>query len=194
MRSLGIEVLPLADLCLPEPSVSDSDLYLPLKIKAAVISAEAHLPTIGCARSFMIDPLLRYGGGGPQWRWSVPWLGAKEDVVAELIQADNALNSGGYCGPDDRGAIIHTVLCLAWPDARTEVFEGRMKGQFAQLWYGRKNPSDLMPDFAECFVPDGETATIADLDGDLRQWNMDEKQAIDALRRALEASSMSLDI
>ena len=193
MKSLGIEVLSLTDLNVWEPSVCDSDVYIDLKPKAAVISEAFHLPAIGHARSFVIDPLLQYGGGGPQWRWPVPWPGAKEDLAAELIHADNALNLGGYCGYDDRGACFQTVLCLVWPDARSQVFEGRLEGRFAQVWSGRKKSRDLMPDFAECFIPDGETATIADLDGGLPQWNLDQNQAIDALRHALEASSKSLD-
>lgn len=193
MKPLGIEVLPLAAFHVPEPALFDGDLTRALKTKAAMVSAAAGLPAIGHARSFRIDPLLRHGGdGGPQWRWPVPWPGAKQELAAQLIQADNALTRGGYCGPDDRGAFFHTLLCLAWPDARTRVFEGRMEGQFAQLWHGRKKTGDLMPGFADCFLADGETASLADLDDGSGQWNKDEKQAIDALRHALASSGDSV--
>lgn len=184
MTSLGIEVLSLADFYLPEPPVSDSNLYIALRAKAAVISAATELPAISHARSFLIDPLLE--GKGPQWRWPVPWPGTCKDLSTELLQADNALNRGGYCGPDDRGALFQTVLCLVLPDASCQLFEGRMQGQFAQLYHDQTRQDEIVLGFADCFVPDGESATIANLGGDLRQWGRDQTPAIDALRHSLK--------
>lgn len=170
----------MADLHVLEPSVSDRDVIQTLKIKTAVVLSETCIPALGYARSFRIDPLLLHGGGGPHWQWPVPWPGTKEELAAELVQADNALNGGGYCGRNDRGALFHTLLCLGWPDLRCQVFEGRMEGQFAQLFCGGRRSGSLTPDFQDCFVPKGETSALADL----HQRNLDEKQAIDALRHA----------
>lgn len=182
---VGIEVLSLVEVCLPEPTVTESDPYRAANAKAAAIMASTSFPAVGLARSFQIDPLLRYGGGGPQSRWPIPWPGTTEDLAAELFQADDLLNRGGYCGPDDRCAAFHTVLCLVGSDARSQSFEGRMAGQFASLSSKRMKSRAFVPDFADCFVPNGENDVIAELGGSLSEWSRDQQQAIDALRQGM---------
>lgn len=177
----GIAVTSLTDVGLPEPMISTRGLLHSAARRAAVIAAMTDTPTIGHARRFHIDPLLRWGGGGPQWSWPTPWPYASEELAAELKQAHDALDAAGYCGPDDRGAYFRTILSLVWPDAQSEMFEGRIEGQFG-AWGHCNKPGDLIADY---FVPDGETVSLALLTDRARQGYLDQEQAFEALRRAL---------
>ena len=138
-------------------------------------------PTVAPARGFYIDPLLRWGGGGPQWFWPLPWPYATQELAAELRRADIDLDAMGYCGPDDRGAYFRSVLCLVWPDAESQVFEGRLAGQFG-VYGGRNSAGDLIDDY---FVPDGEAVALASLAVDARQRYSDVERAFEALREGL---------
>jgi len=186
----GIEVASLTELGLPDPShpyhphrtKRRDDGLLSATSKASVVATMTDMPTIGLARGFYIDPMLRWGGGGPQWYWPIPWPCASEELAGELSEADDALNASGYCGPDDRGSYFRTVLCLAWPDAESQTFEGRVEGQF-QTW----GPGDLAGDPARYFIPEGEAIDLAHTgEGELQQY-LDQERAFEAFRKAVLA-------
>jgi len=177
----GIEVMSLTEVGLPQPRGSDRGLVDSATAQAAVVAATTAIPAIGHARGFCIDPMLRYGGGGPQWSWPFPWPYASEELAAELKQADAALNASGYCGPDDRGAYFRCVLALVWPDLESLIFEGRVEGQFG-VWGCSHGSADLVEDY---FVPNGETVALASLTDAARQLYWDQEQAFEALRGAL---------
>src|SRR5262245_60452834 len=179
----GIEVMSLTDVGLPEPSGSTRGPLDSATRKAAIVAAMTDTPAIGHARGFYIDPLLRWGGGGPQWCWSLPWPYGSEALATELWEAHRALDGMGYCGPDDRGAYFRTVLCLAWPDAESQTLEGRTAGQFG-VWGHRNKPEDLVADY---FVPDGERLPLASLTDETCPLSPDQEQAFEAFRRAVSA-------
>src|SRR5215510_5457240 len=112
VEGCGVEVMSLTDVGLPEPSGSARDPLRNATRKAAVVAAITYTPAIGLARWFHIDPLVRWGGGGPQWSWSIPWPYENEVLATELWEAHHALSGMGYCGPNDRGAYFRTLLCL----------------------------------------------------------------------------------
>jgi XTP/dITP diphosphohydrolase len=173
----------LTDVGLPEPSESPRGPLHTATRKAAVVAAITNRPAIGYVRALHIDPMLRWGGGGPQWSWPLPWPYGSADLAAELWTAHHALDAQGYCGPDDRGAYFRTVLCLAWPDAQSQISEGRFEGQFGTSRHGNKQ-GDLVADY---FVPDGATVSLASLADKACQLSPDQEQAFEAFRTALSA-------
>jgi XTP/dITP diphosphohydrolase len=192
IRPYGIEVVSLTEFGLPDPSHPHDphrtkrrdDGLLSATSKASVIAAMTDMPTIGLARGFYIDPMLRWGGGGPQWYWPIPWPWASEELTRELSEADDALIASGYCGPDDRGSYFRTVLCLVWPDAESQTFEGRVEGQF-QPCNGFNRPRNLVGDPARYFIPEGEAIALADLGEEELQQYSDQERAFEAFRRAV---------
>jgi XTP/dITP diphosphohydrolase len=191
IRPCGIEAVSLTELGLPEPSQHHNSQYarrrdgllLSATSKATVIATMTDMPAIGHARGFYIDPMLRWGGGGPQWFWPIPWPHPIEDLGMEFDEADNTLNEGGYCGPDDRGAYFRSVLCLAWPDAEIEVYEGCIEGQ-VQTWdISSKGKGTLVGDPEQYFIPDGETAPLARLRP--KGLRPDQERAFARFRRAI---------
>ena len=179
----GIEVISLTDVGLPEAGGSSRGPLHGATRRAAVVAAITNTPTIALARAFCIDPMLRWGGGGPQWSWPLPWPYKEEVLATESWDAHHALDRMGYCGPDDRGAYFRTLLCLVWPDAQSQTFDGRTEGQFG-LWGHRHKPSDLVADY---FVPDGEVVQLACLADEACQLSPDQKLAFKAFREALSS-------
>jgi XTP/dITP diphosphohydrolase len=191
IRPFGIEVVSLAEFGLPDRHSHDphrtrrrDDVLLSATSKAAVVAAITDLPTIGLARGFYIDPLLRWSGGGPQRYWPIPWPWANAQLGRELGEADDALNASGYLGAHDRGAYFRTVLCLVWPDAESETFEGRVKGRF-ETGSCFKRIKELVGDPARYFIPEGETVALARLAKEALQQYSDQARAFEAFRRAL---------
>ncbi len=191
IRPYGIEVVSLAEFGLPDRHSHDAhrtkrrdDVLLSATTKAAVVAAITDLPTIGLARGFYIDPMLRWGGGGPQWYWPIPWPWPSEQLARELGEADDTLNAAAYLGPDDRGAYFRTVLCLVWPDAESETFEGRVEGRF-ETASCVKRKKVLVGDPARYFIPEGETIVLADLADEALQQYSDRARVFEAFRSAL---------
>ncbi|MFZ1103175.1 MAG: non-canonical purine NTP pyrophosphatase [Hyphomicrobiaceae bacterium] len=179
----GVEMLSITDMGRPEPVGSDRDALLSATIKATVVAAESDLPAAALARFFHIDPLLRWGGGGPQWSWPQPWPYASENLASELTEAYHALDAGGYCGPDDRGAYFRSVLCLVWPDGESQSFEGRVEGQFGR-WGRPRVPLNVIEDY---FIPDGEAIALAHLSDEVRALYSDKERAFEAFLRTFIA-------
>jgi XTP/dITP diphosphohydrolase len=182
VEGYGVEVMSLTDVGLPESSGSRDPLRNAMR-KAAVVAAITNTPAIGLVRCFHIDPLVRWGGGGPQWSWPIPWPYENEVLATELWEAHHALNGMGYCGPDDRGAYFRTLLCLVWPDVQSQTFEGRTQGQFG-VWGHFHKRSDLVADY---YVSDGYTVPLPSLADEASQLAPDQARAFEAFRRALSA-------
>jgi inosine/xanthosine triphosphate pyrophosphatase family protein len=139
------------------------------------------MPALGFAQEFCINPLLRFGDDScPLWSWPFRHSGPSRNVYEELKKADNELNRGGYCGPDDRGAFIRCVLCLTWPDMENLVLEARVEGQLGAIAPQENgNATDVFIDY---FVPDGEERTISSLPRAARKRYSAFRQAIGILR------------
>jgi inosine/xanthosine triphosphate pyrophosphatase family protein len=188
----GVEIVPFTEFGLPDPShfhgarrtKRRDDALLSATSKASVVATMTDMPTIGLARGFYIDPMLRWGGGGPQRYWPIPWPWASEELARELGEADDALIAYGCCGPDDRGAYFRTVLCLVWPDAESQTFEGLVEGQF-QTCNGFNRPRNLVADPAQYFVPEGEAIALAHIGEEKRRQYSDQQRAFEAFRSAV---------
>ena len=178
----GVEILSLVDVAWPEPRTRGRDLAEIATGKAAVIAAYTNRPTVGIAASFEIDALRRYSGGGPRRHFPDPWPHSEEQLVSELNHACEELDRCGYLGPDDRGAYFHCVMCLAWPDAETRMFESFVDGQIAPAI------AEGAATFGHYFVPDGEQMTLAQMDSDRRSIYSHHKRAIRLVRLSAVAT------
>jgi XTP/dITP diphosphohydrolase len=181
LTPVGVSVLSLIDVGLPEPAEAGVAVLNRAAGKASVIASFSNLPSLGFAQEFRIDPLLRYGGGsGPQWTWPLPRSASREKIYAEMRKADDTLVRGGYCGPDDRGACFRCVLCLAWPDMETLVLEARTDGQLGAVDHQKiGRAADVFSDY---FVPDGEERPIGFLPLAARMRYSPLRRAIGLLR------------
>jgi XTP/dITP diphosphohydrolase len=180
LKPVGASVFSLTDVCLPEPSGAGTAALDRATRKASAVAWFANMPALGFAQEFCISPLLRYSDDSPQWTWPLPHSAAISKIYAEIKKADDELNRGGYCGPDDRGAFFRCVLCLAWPDMENLVLEARIEGQLGAL--GPRENGNAADLFTNYFVPDGEERTISSLSRVARKRYSAFRRAIALLR------------
>jgi Ham1 family len=178
---VGASVLSLTDVCLPEPSGAGTTALDRATKRASAVAWLSNMPALGFAQEFCINPLLRFGDVGcPLWSWPLPHSGPSRIIYAEIKKADDELNRGGYCGPDDRGAFIRCVLCLTWPDMENLVLDARIEGQLGTV--GLRESGNATRRFTDYFVPDGEERTISSLPRATRKRYSAFRRAIGLLR------------
>jgi XTP/dITP diphosphohydrolase len=180
LKPAGASVLSLTDVCLPEPSGAGTTALDYATRKASAVAWFSNMPALGFAQDFCISPLLRYSDDCPKWTWPLPHSCASSKIYAEIKKADDELNRGGYCGPDDRGAFFRCVLCLAWPDMENLVLEARIEGQLGTI--GLRESPNSTDVFTDYFVPDGEARTINSLPRAARKRYSAFRRAIALLR------------
>lgn len=123
LAGAGWEVLSPGDLGLEDLAVDETGATLEANalLKARAFAAAAGLPTLADDSGLEVEAL----GGAPGVH-SARWVpGSDADRVAALLArlAD--------CPPGGRGAAFHAVLALVWPDGRTLLAEGRVRGRIA---------------------------------------------------------------
>jgi len=141
-------------------------------LRAGIVAERTGVRTASLVRSFVIDPLFSYAPdpqlsssrGYQTWSWEIPLGGrASGELATQLSDADRALTAGGYCGPDDRGAYLLTVVCVVEPNNEAYFIQEWCDGQFwldDRAVTGRDSDVDL----GMCLVPAGESKPLALLD------------------------------
>lgn len=169
MRALlaphGIEAVSAAELDLPEPAETGESFAANAELKALKAAKAAGLPALADDSGLCVDAL----GGAPgllSARWAETTPGGPRDF-ATAIEKVGAELRGVKAKPPFRAHFI-SALALAWPDGRTEHFEGKVSGTLVfpprgTLGFG----------YDPIFLPDGFTRTFGEM-------MMDEKQAIPA--------------
>jgi XTP/dITP diphosphohydrolase len=154
LAPFGIETVPASDFGLPEPAETEDSFAGNALIKARVAAAGSGLPALSDDSGLCVEAL----GGAPgvytaDWAETPngrDWMLAMEKVEAKLAAL----------GPDvSRRAEFLCVLALAWPDGRSETFEGRMPGTL--VWPPR---GTLGFGYDPVFVPEGHDQTFAEMD------------------------------
>jgi XTP/dITP diphosphohydrolase len=80
-----------------------------------------------------------------------------------MQRVEQELQAKFAADPESRRANFTAALCLAWPDGKTEVFEGRVFGHL--VWPPRGNKGF---GYDPMFLPDGETLTFGEMDVDAK--------------------------
>ncbi len=169
MRALlaphGIEAVSAAELDLPEPAETGESFAANAELKAGAAAKGAGLPTLADDSGLCVDAL----GGAPglhSARWAELTLGGPRDFATAISRVEAALREAEAKPPFH--AHFVSVIALAWPDGRTESFEGKVYGTLVFPPRGK-----LGFGYDPIFLPDGLTRTFGEM-------MMAEKQAIPA--------------
>ncbi len=169
MRALlaphGIEAVSAAELGLTEPAETGGDFRQNAALKARAAAQSANLPALADDSGLCVDAL----GGAPglhSARWAEATPGGPRDFATAIEKVEAALRKTGAAPPFR--AHFTSALALAWPDGRTENFEGKV---FGTLVFPPRG--GLGFGYDPIFLPDGFTRTFGEM-------LMDEKQAIPA--------------
>jgi len=143
------EFFSATDLDLPEP-VEDGDSFT----ENALIKARAAAVHTGKVAFSDDSGLCVNALGGEPGIYSARWAGPDKDFALAMQKVEEAL-----AGKEDRSAYFVCVLALAWPDGRTEAFEGRVDGTLVWPARGEKGFG-----YDPIFVPDGYDVTFAEME------------------------------
>jgi XTP/dITP diphosphohydrolase len=145
-----VAVISAGELGLPEPLEDAPDFAGNARLKALAAAQASGRPALSDDSGFCVAAL-----DGTPGVHSARWAGPGKDFAGAMARVRRELTAAGAT---DMRAWFVCVLCLAWPDGHTELFEGRVDGSVA--WPPRgTNGFGYDP----MFTPEGETRTFGEM-------------------------------
>ena len=170
---LPIVLRSAGELGLPEPEETGSTFEANAELKARAASAATGLPALSDDSGVEVEAL----GGEPGIDTAL-WAGPDRDFALARRRVEERL---AELGPGaSRRATYVCVLCVAWPDGRTQTFRGNAGGEL--VWPIR---GDLGHGFEPMFLPDGYAITYGEMTPEHRLRVNARARAIRDLRQAL---------
>ena len=162
LEPFGIETVPASAFGLAEPVETEDSFAGNALLKARFAAEGAGLPALGVYTADWAET--------PQGR---DWMLAMTKVEEKLAAL----------GPNvsRRGEFVCT-LAIAWPDGRSETFEGRIAGTL--VWPPR---GDRGFGYDPVFVPEGHSETFAEMDPELKHAISHRARAFAGLKAMLGA-------
>ncbi len=114
----GVSAISAGELGLPEPEETAPDFTGNARLKALAAAAASGLPALADDSGFCVAAL-----GGAPGVFSARWAGPTKDFAEAMRRVHHDAAEAG-----DARAWFACALCLAWPDAHTETFFGRVDG------------------------------------------------------------------
>jgi XTP/dITP diphosphohydrolase len=154
-----LEAVAAADLSLPEPEETGTTFGANAELKACSAARGLGLPALADDSGLEVDAL-----GGAPGIYSARWAGRKKDFGLAMLRVANALTPlGAWTSRYGPRANFTAALCLAWPDGKTAIFEGKVFGHLVWPPRGEKGFG-----YDPMFVPDGETLTFGEMQPDAK--------------------------
>lgn len=172
-----VQAISAADLGLPEPDETAPDFCGNARLKALAAARASGLPALADDSGFCVAAL-----GGAPGVLSARWAGPGKDFAAAMARVHDELG-----GSTDRRAWFACALCLAWPNAETATYFGRVEGEFTWPPRGARGFG-----YDPVFIPAGGTLTYGELMPIEKQTNSHRARAMAQLLGACFASSNSL--
>ena len=171
LSPLGIEAISAKNIGLPDPEETGITFAENAELKALSAARGANLPALADDSGLAVTAL-----SGAPGIFSARWAGEPREFGLAMKKVESALFDSGT---EDFSAKFICVLCLAWPDGHTDIFEGEVNGTLIFPPRGEKGFG-----YDPIFVPDGYHVTFAEME-------QDEKHAIshraDAFRKLMKA-------
>ncbi len=147
----GVEAVGAAELGLTEPDETGLTFRDNAALKAEAAARATGAPAFADDSGLCVEAL----GGAPGIH-SARWAGESKDFAAAMARVERELRAVG--APQPWPAHFVSVLALAWPDGRTETFEGRVDGD---LVFPPRGASGFGYD--PIFRPDGHARTFGEM-------------------------------
>ena len=161
------------ELDLPEPDETGSTFEENAELKARAASAATGLVALSDDSGVEVEAL-----GGEPGIHTADWAGPDRDFALARRSVEERL---AEIGPSaSRRATYVCVLCLAWPDGRTQTFRGNAGGEL--VWPIR---GELGHGFEPMFLPDGYAITYGEMTPEHRLRVNARARALRELRSAL---------
>jgi len=149
LEPYGVAVLSAGEAGVPEPEETGETFAENAALKAVNAARESSLPALADDSGLSVRAL-----GGRPGIHSARWAGPEKDFAVAMRKVNEALGDS-----DDRRAAFVCALCLAWPDGRSETFEGRVEGTLVWPPRGTRGFG-----YDPLFVPEGRDITFGEMD------------------------------
>ena len=149
----GLTVASAGALGLPEPEEIGLTFEENAILKAVAAATASKHPSLADDSGLAVDAL-----GGEPGIYSARWAGPTRDFGLAMQKLEDSLKIAGATTPARRTARFIAVLCLAFPDGRTETFRGEVEGRL--VWPPR-GPNGFGYD--PMFVPEGHERTFGEM-------------------------------
>jgi XTP/dITP diphosphohydrolase len=151
----SVDAVFAAALGLGEPAETGTSFRENARIKAEAAAAACGLPAFADDSGLVVDALC----GAPGIH-SARWAGEERDFALAMAEVERQLEERGAMSPVSRTAHFVSALCVAWPDADVEEFEGRVDGVL--VWPPRGHDGF---GYDPMFLPDGYDRTFGEMSG-----------------------------
>ncbi|MDP4823234.1 MAG: RdgB/HAM1 family non-canonical purine NTP pyrophosphatase [Aestuariivirgaceae bacterium] len=155
LRPLGLDAVSAASLGLPEPDETGSTFAANAILKAQASALGANLAALSDDSGLCVDSL-----DGEPGIYSARWAGPSKDFSVAMQLVEDELQKRGT---SNRRAHFICALCLAFPDGKTHVFEGRVDGTLVWPPRGKRGFG-----YDAMFLPDGESLTFGEMEPDAK--------------------------
>ena len=154
IEPFGVEVVAAAELGLPEPEETGASFAENAALKAHAAVAGAGHPALADDSGLAVAAL----GGAPGIH-SARWAGPNKDFAAAMARVERELAAARASGVEDRRAAFVCALCLAYPDGREQIFEGRIEGRLTWPPRGEKGFG-----YDPMFLAEGHEITFGEME------------------------------
>lgn len=175
----GLDAVAAADAGLDEPEETAPTFTGNAEAKALLAARASNLPALGDDSGLEIDAL-----DGAPGIYSARWAGPERNFNIAMQRVRNELLDRDAWSKGPPRANFISVLCLAWPDGSTALFEGKVYGHL--VWPPRgSNGFGYDP----IFIADGHTQTFGEMEPANKYAISHRTVAFDAFRRACLAGA-----
>lgn len=150
----GLNAVSAGDLNLSEPEETETTFAGNARLKALAAAEGSGLPSLADDSGLEIDCL-----DGAPGIYSARWAGPGKDFGVAMKKVADEISARNAWGPPHPKANFISVLCLAWPDGETQIFEGKVFGHL--VWPARGGNGF---GYDPIFVADGESKTFGEME------------------------------
>jgi XTP/dITP diphosphohydrolase len=166
LAPFDLDLVSAADLDLPEPEETGRTFVENARLKAHAAASASGLPALADDSGLCVDAL-----GGDPGVYTANWAGSAanggRDYMVGMRRVEDALQAAGANTPSQRRGSFRATLCLALPDGRDALFEGRVDGTMVWPPRGQKGFG-----FDPVFMPDGYDITYGEMPSeDKHSWS-----------------------
>ena len=175
----GLAAVSAGELGLDEPEETETTFEGNARLKALFAAKGSGLPALADDSGIEIDAL-----GGAPGVYTADWAGPNRDFSIAMQRVhDELAQQQAWKGEPLRANFI-SVLCLAWPDGQTQLFEGKVYGHV--VWPPRGGNGF---GYDPIFVADGKEQTFGEMEPASKYAISHRTRAFDHFKRAvLDAS------
>jgi len=159
LSPFGLEVVSAGELGLPEPEETGTTFVANAVLKAEASAKASRLPALADDSGLVVDAL-----GGDPGIYSARWAGPSRDFALAMRNVEEKLAAAGATSPKKRKAHFICVLCLAMPDGRRAVFEGRVDGTLVWPPRGTRGFG-----YDPMFLPEEGSETFGEMEPNAKQ-------------------------